>query len=49
VFPFVTQQELFNTTVTVATTMTVALPVLLRTVGLMAGGQVTSSGEAPRA
>jgi hypothetical protein len=48
VFLFVTQKELFDATVTVATTMTVALPVLLRTVGLVAGRQLAGQ-EAPRA
>jgi hypothetical protein len=49
VFLFVTQKELFDATITVATTMTVALPVLLRTVGLVAGRQETNREETPSA
>lgn len=49
VFLFVTQKELFDATVTVATTMTVALPVLLRTVGIVAGRQAAGREEAARA
>jgi hypothetical protein len=49
VFLFVTQKELFDATITVATTMTVALPVLLRTVGIVAGRQAAAREDAPRA